>query len=268
MVPDNRILTDVNVGPLRIRHTWDSDLDVYVDGPTGTSVLLFSAVGGSGDNFTNTVLDDEASASITSGSAPFSGTYRPQGQLSTFDGTASSGEWVLWIYDAAGGDTGTLDSWSLELCGEPDQDMDGVGDALDNCPLVPNPDQTNTDAALQAAGASVVGDSLGDACDPDDDNDGWVESGGPIGGRADEAYLGTDPLDNCPDNPSDDAWPLDINKDKWITAAGDILNYRGRIAAMPGSPNWWQRLDLNQDSVLSAAGDVLKYRGKMGESCT
>jgi hypothetical protein len=42
-----------------------------------------------------------------------------------------------------------------------DADGDGVPDALDNCPSVPNPDQTDAD-----------GDGLGDACDPDDDNDG------------------------------------------------------------------------------------------------
>jgi len=41
-----------------------------------------------------------------------------------------------------------------------DQDGDGRPDVSDNCPLVPNFDQTNTDS-----------DSLGDACDSDDDND-------------------------------------------------------------------------------------------------
>ncbi len=42
-----------------------------------------------------------------------------------------------------------------------DADRDSVPDADDNCPLVPNPEQENFD-----------GDNMGDACDPDIDDDG------------------------------------------------------------------------------------------------
>jgi subtilisin-like proprotein convertase family protein len=118
-VPDGFTIDDVNV-TLNITHTWAADLDVYLDAPTGTWVLLFAKVGFYGENFVNTVLDDEASTSITSGSAPLSGSYRPQEALSTFDGEPSFGWWVLGIVDAVEGETGTLDSWSLELCGVPD----------------------------------------------------------------------------------------------------------------------------------------------------
>jgi hypothetical protein len=45
-----------------------------------------------------------------------------------------------------------------------DSDDDGVLDVADNCPSVANPDQANTDL-----------DRLGDACDPDDDNDGIAD---------------------------------------------------------------------------------------------
>ncbi|MBK6737518.1 MAG: thrombospondin type 3 repeat-containing protein [Haliea sp.] len=43
----------------------------------------------------------------------------------------------------------------------PDADGDGIVDAIDNRPLIPNPDQINFDGA----------DDGGDACDTDNDND-------------------------------------------------------------------------------------------------
>ncbi len=49
-----------------------------------------------------------------------------------------------------------------------DADGDGIADTADNCPSVANADQNNTDFTADA----TTGDTLGDACDPDDDNDG------------------------------------------------------------------------------------------------
>jgi hypothetical protein len=54
--------------------------------------------------------------------------------------------------------------------GIPDTDMDGVLDNVDNCPLVANPGQQDADM-----------DGIGDACDLDADNDGVIDN-----------------VDNCP----------------------------------------------------------------------
>ncbi len=108
------IIIDLNV-KLNISHVYDDDLDVFLIAPDSTRVELFTDVGNDGDNFSNTILDDEASIPITSGTAPFNGSYRPEGSLSLFDGKSPTGVWTLEVTDDSGSDTGTLNSWSLTI---------------------------------------------------------------------------------------------------------------------------------------------------------
>lgn len=107
-------IADVNV-VLNITHTWDADLSVTLISPAGVRVPLFAGVGGSGDNFVNTVLDDEATTAITAGVAPFTGSFRPSGSLATLDGVSANGVWTLEVADTAFGDVGTINNWRLEF---------------------------------------------------------------------------------------------------------------------------------------------------------
>jgi hypothetical protein len=66
---------DLNL-ELDITHTYHRQLTATLFAPDGTPVELFSNVGGSGDNLTATVLDDQA------GSAPFTDT--PSGPRGTW----------------------------------------------------------------------------------------------------------------------------------------------------------------------------------------
>ena len=100
---------------LDILHPKDSDLTVQLDSPSGTRVALFSQVGGSGDNFTDTNLDDRASEDITAGSSPFTGTFRPREPLGQLFGEDASGTWTLNIRDRNTDNIGTLEGWTLSL---------------------------------------------------------------------------------------------------------------------------------------------------------
>ncbi len=111
-----RTLSDIDV-TLDITHGFDADVNVFLISPLGTRVELFSDVGAFNDNFTNTTLDDEASLLINAGAAPFTGRFRPEGLLSSFDGEDPNGVWTLEISDDAPGDPGVLNSWSLNITG-------------------------------------------------------------------------------------------------------------------------------------------------------
>ncbi len=120
----------------------------------------------------------------------------------------------------------------------PDSDGDGWEDSADNCPTVPNPLQENRDA-----------DAQGNACDLDDDNDGSNDSK--------EAFLGTDPLDNCPDTTQQDAWPPDFNHDGKANLT-DILMYIPVFNSVNGDGRYTKRMDINMDSRISLA-DILTF---------
>jgi len=98
-----------------VTHTYDGDVLLTLIGPNGTRVTLANHRGSGGDNFTNTVFDDQAATPIASGTAPFTGSYRPDTALSALNGIAANGSWKLEAQDTASGDTGTLQSWSVTL---------------------------------------------------------------------------------------------------------------------------------------------------------
>jgi subtilisin-like proprotein convertase family protein len=99
---------------LKITHTYDSDLNVFLIAPDGTTINLFSGIGGGNDNFTNTCLNQSASISINSGSAPFTGSFNPQESLGDCNNNQNgNGVWTLRIVDAAAQDEGYLVDWSI-----------------------------------------------------------------------------------------------------------------------------------------------------------
>jgi len=109
------IVNDVNAVLTNINHTWLSDLRIYLrKGNTGSLIVNF--VGGSGDNFINTVLDDSALIPLSSGTAPFTGTYRPSSPLTPFNGISTDGYWKIAVTDTGNsGDTGSLHAWCVRL---------------------------------------------------------------------------------------------------------------------------------------------------------
>jgi hypothetical protein len=103
-----------------------------------------------------------------------------------------------------------------------------------------------------ASGAWLVSDM---------DGDGWT--------TAAEATIGTDPLDNCPDNTSDNAWAPDINNDTFVDILGDISVLSGEFATtVPPSPARHDVAPATPDQYIDVIGDISRLAGLFATGCT
>jgi subtilisin-like proprotein convertase family protein len=113
-INQNINIKDLNV-QISLNHTALSDLVITLRSPTGQVITLFNKRGGWADNLVNTVFDDQATTAIAAGTAPFTGSFRPESLLSALNNKNAKGTWTLSISDTAGGDAGKLISWKLTM---------------------------------------------------------------------------------------------------------------------------------------------------------
>ncbi len=173
-ITNTKIITDVNVKVNFTYDTWVGDLTLKLKNPQGTIVELSSFNGDDGAHYTNTIFDDDASQTITQGTAPFTGSYKPEESLSAFNGISANGNWTLIAIDGGQGDEGTFDSWSIEICGYyfNDDDGDGVQDADDQCPntiAVSDPKYINSVGCFTLPDDHFSIQTIGETC-VDEDN--------------------------------------------------------------------------------------------------
>ncbi len=125
-IPTGAVVTGLSV-TINVTHTKDQDLIMNLRAPNGSILNLINTRGGSGSNFTNTVINSTSSTSITGG-APFTGTFKPDatngvgavGQTSNVTAFSSlystaNGNWVFSAVDGALFNTGTINSWTLAI---------------------------------------------------------------------------------------------------------------------------------------------------------
>ena len=155
-----------------ISHTWDSDLNITLQSPIGTTLDLSSGNGGSLDNYTNTVFMD-GNPSITTGSPPFTGTFQAEGGTfaAAFAGESITGNWSLLVGDSVCGiDGGTVNSYCITF--NPNLGLPPVI-------VCPGDIMVSTDAGVCGA---VVNFGPAVALDPEDGPIPTAQTGGPTSG--------------------------------------------------------------------------------------
>ena len=127
---------------MHITHTADSDLDISLIGPDGTTIDLSSDNGGTASDYgtdcasdaTRTMFSNTGVTAITAAAAPFVGTFRPEQSLGIFNeksGSSVNGTWRLRVVDDTPGGVGSVRCWSLIL--SPTACTDGGG-GCQSCP--------------------------------------------------------------------------------------------------------------------------------------
>jgi len=118
-IPDHYTIYDLDVG-ITLTHTSVFDLQIFLQSPAGTSLCLnmynFDEFF-EGEDYKDTIFDDEADLPIEEGQPPFTGRFRPRSpaQLSVFDGQDIYGPWRLKIYDQWYADTGNLERFEVMI---------------------------------------------------------------------------------------------------------------------------------------------------------
>jgi subtilisin-like proprotein convertase family protein len=117
-----------------VTHTYAGDLIMQLQAPSGTFVNIWNRTCNSGAVANIDMTFTDGSPAIVCGST---GEYAPANPLSIFDGEDINGTWNLVFVDNYIGDTGTVNSWSLEICTSTGLSVEE--NELENLSIYPNP---------------------------------------------------------------------------------------------------------------------------------
>ncbi len=149
-VPATGTVGDVNVG-LNVSHTWPNDLEITLL-HNGTSVILWNRACGNNDNFNITLSDGSPNFTCV---ANMTGTYSPSQPLSAFNGLEANGVWTLQVRDGYQQDTGSVNSWSIEVCTQT-ATLSTPENGLANFAVYPNPNNGNFNIQFESTSGSGV----------------------------------------------------------------------------------------------------------------
>lgn len=123
---------------LDVSHTNVSHLNIGLESPYGTRALVWNRTC-SGRSGINASFEDGA-GNISCANSPVAGEFNPNETLAVFKGHNATGQWNLFASDNRPGATGTINSYSIEICNRELENL-GVKDLSQHnaIALYPNP---------------------------------------------------------------------------------------------------------------------------------
>lgn len=127
-----------------ITHTYLSDVQTDISSPANptTFVKLFNRGCGNTNGTLNMNFVDGGAAINCSGGTTLQN-VSPNQALSVFNGQNPNGNWTFRVYDNYAGDTGTVNSWAIEVCTQTVTPLSTASFGLDNFMIYPNPNKGN-----------------------------------------------------------------------------------------------------------------------------
>ena len=143
-ITDDVVLDSMTLD-LDITHTWMSDLDITLTSPSGTVINIIQDRCGFRNDMLATFSDDGSAVVCTASIPTISGVVLPEDPFATFAGESTLGDWTLTIFDDTNNDGGSLNAWSIDVCGT--QTLNLTSELQSSIKLYPNPvdDQVTLD---------------------------------------------------------------------------------------------------------------------------
>jgi subtilisin-like proprotein convertase family protein len=114
-VPNEGIVKKIRVRIGRITAPADETVEVSLVAPNRSLARLILPGDAAGSNFVDTVFEDSATKQLAGGAAPYSGTFRPAGGLSSLTGATAQGTWKLQVTNHSDTDAVSISSWGAGL---------------------------------------------------------------------------------------------------------------------------------------------------------
>lgn len=135
-IPTNVTISDVNIG-VNVTHSYLGDLLIAVLGPGNNQVNLFERQCAENQNL-NVVFD--GSGTTLACASPTVGTFQPAQTLNVFNGLQSGGNWIFGVNDNFAQDTGTVNSFYIEVCSQ-EITLSAPDFGFDDFVVYPNPNK-------------------------------------------------------------------------------------------------------------------------------